>query len=121
MKNLFDIKDYKDIKFTQSRKKIIKLFNDSLKPICYDDIKNDLKMDKATFYRNINSFEKKDIINSIQSNNKRYFEINQKDNHCHFICNICQEMTCIKKQLHIYIKHHQIDSIILNGKCSNCI
>lgn len=43
----------------------------SKRPICYDDIKSNLSMDKATFYRNITKFEDEHIISSFESNDKK--------------------------------------------------
>jgi Fur family transcriptional regulator, ferric uptake regulator len=122
MTNKFDIENHKDIRFTPSRLHIIELLKTYSKPICYDDIKDSLKMDKTTFYRNISDFEQKNMINIVQLNNKRYFEINQKDNHFHFVCTTCENIICMKKEnLNIAIKNHKIDSVIINGKCNNCI
>ena len=43
-----------------------------------EDIKSDISMDKATFYRNISKFEEEDILNSFESNDKkRYYKAHQ--------------------------------------------
>ncbi len=116
--NLEDIS--KTIKLTTARRKILEVLIDSNKPLCYEDIKKNLSMDKATFYRNITKFEDENIINSFESNDKkRYFEI-QKTKHSHFICNVCSTIKCIHKKLNIDIKNYQIDNIIIKGICPNC-
>ncbi len=66
----------KTIKLTNARRAILEILVNSNKPLSYEDIKNDLAMDKATFYRNITKFEDENIISSFESNDKkRYFEI----------------------------------------------
>ena len=110
----------KNIKLTTARKAILEILVNSNKPLCYEDIKENLSMDKATFYRNITKFEDEKIINSFESNDKkRYFEI-QKIKHSHFICNVCSKIECIHEKLDINIKDHQIDNIIIKGICPNC-
>lgn len=111
----------KKIKLTTARKAILEVLVNSNKPLCYEDIKDDLSMDKATFYRNIIKFEDGGIISSFESNDKkRYYEIN-KTKHSHFICNICSSIECIHEDLNIKIKDHQIDNIIIKGICPKCI
>ena len=117
--NLKDIS--KSIKLTTARKAILEILIASNKPLSYEDIKDHLAMDKATFYRNITKFEEEGIINSFESNDKkRYFEI-LKTKHAHFICNVCSKIECIHEELDINIKHHQIDNIIIKGICPNCL
>ena len=111
----------KKLKLTTARRAILEILVDSNKPLSYEDIKDDLSMDKATFYRNITKFEDENIINSFESNDKkRYFEI-QKTKHSHFICNVCSKIECIHEKLDINIPGHQIDNIIIKGICPNCL
>jgi len=91
------------------------------RPICYDDIKDDIKMNKATFYRNIIRFLDEKIINSFESNNKkRYFAL-ETNIHPHFICNYCNAIECIKDFSDINLKGYIIENIILKGKCKKCL
>ena len=111
----------KNIKLTTARRAILEILVDSNKPLSYEDIKDKLAMDKATFYRNITKFEDEDIISSFESNDKkRYFEI-QKTKHSHFICNVCSQIECIHEKLDIKISGYQIDNVILKGICPNCL
>ena len=111
----------KNVKLTTARKAILEILLNSNKPLSYEDIKNDLSMDKATFYRNIIKFEEENIISSFESNDKkRYFEI-QNTKHSHFICNLCSKIECVHEKLNINIKDHQIDNIIIKGICPNCL
>lgn len=111
----------KNIKLTTARRAILEVLVNSDKPLCYEEVKDDFSMDKATFYRNITKFEEKGIVNSFESNDKkRYYEI-QKTKHAHFICNVCSSIECIHDELHINIKGHKIDNIIIKGTCPNCL
>jgi len=119
--NIEKIINIKNIKLTNARKAILEILISSDKPLSYEDIKNELAMDKATFYRNITKFEEENIISSFESNDKkRYFEI-QKTKHSHFICNVCSVIECIHEKLDINIEGHQIDNIIIKGICPNCL
>ena len=110
-----------NIKLTSARKSILEILINSNKPLSYEDIKNDLVMDKATFYRNISKFEEEKIINSFESNDKkRYFEI-QKNKHSHFICNKCSNIECIHEKIELNLPSYQIDTIIIKGICPKCI
>ncbi|QKF81328.1 Fur family transcriptional regulator [Halarcobacter ebronensis] len=111
----------KTIKLTTARKAILETFIESSRPLCYEDIKDNLHMDKATFYRNITKFEEEKIIHSFESNDKkRYFEI-PKVKHSHFICNICSKIECIHEKVNVNIEGHQIDNIVIKGICPECL
>lgn len=110
----------KKIKLTTARRSILEQFVDSKKPLSYEDLKDDLNMDKATFYRNIIKFEEEGIVNSFESNNKkRYYEI-AKYKHSHFICNICSKIECIHEKINIILPDYEIDNIIIKGICPDC-
>lgn len=118
--NLQTIKNNSNIKFTAAREAILEIFIKSNRPVSYEDIKNELFMDKATFYRNISIFEENDIISSFESNDKkRYFEI-QKNDHSHFICTSCSKIQCINEKPQFNLKGYKIDNIIIKGICPNC-
>ncbi len=111
----------KTIKLTSARKAILEELLNSKKPLSYEDIKNNLHMDKATFYRNITKFEEQNIINSFESNDrKRYYEI-QKTKHSHFICSECSSIKCIHEEFNFNIENHQIDNVIVKGICPKCL
>jgi Fur family ferric uptake transcriptional regulator len=121
MKNINTIIDGTNIKLTTARKAILEIFSNSSKPLCYEDIKENISMDKATFYRNITKFEEENIINSFESNNKkRYFELN-KNPHSHFICTSCSKINCIHDNLNIELKDYKIDNVIIKGTCPDCL
>ncbi|MCI0500556.1 MAG: transcriptional repressor [Epsilonproteobacteria bacterium] len=108
-----------NIKPTSARVKILEIINDSTKPISYEEIKSDLAMDKATFYRNISKFENEGILNSFEANDrKRYFEL-KKTPHAHFVCIKCNTVECIE-QINLTLENYEVSNIIINGTCSNC-
>ena len=110
----------KNIKLTSARVEILKKLLHAEKPLSYDELKDHISMDKATFYRNINKFEEKMIVNSFESNDKkRYFEIYALP-HPHFICVKCDKIECIKKPLDFNLSGYTIENIILKGKCKEC-
>mgnify|MGYP003387580482 CR=1 FL=1 len=119
--NIEKITTDKNIKLTTARKVILEILVNSDKPLSYEDIKNELSMDKATFYRNITKFEEENMINSFESNDKkRYFEI-QKTKHSHFICTICSKIECIHQKLDLNLTDYQVDNIIIKGICPICL
>jgi Fur family ferric uptake transcriptional regulator len=110
----------KDIKLTSARVEILKKLIHAKKPLSYDELKDHISMDKATFYRNITKFEEKMIVNSFESNDKkRYFEVIDSP-HPHFICVECDKIECIKEPLEFNLEGYSIENIILKGKCKKC-
>ncbi len=111
----------KNIKLTSARKSLLDIFSKATKPLSYDDIKSDISMDKATFYRNITKFEEERIVNSFESNDKkRYFEI-VRAKHAHFICNNCNGVECINKPCDFALDGYIVENVIIKGICKLCI
>jgi Fur family ferric uptake transcriptional regulator len=110
----------KKLKLTTARKELLKIFYTAHKPLSYEELKYNLNMDKATFYRNISKFEDESIINSFESNDKkRYYEL-QKKPHSHFICNLCNNIECIHTTNDIYMDGYIIEDVIYKGVCKIC-
>lgn len=121
MNNIEDIVNNTNIKLTDARKSILEILSKSTKPICYEEIKDLLSMDKATFYRNISKFEEESIIDTFESNDKRrYFEI-KKTEHSHFICNSCSKIECLHEDINLKIPNYKIENIIIKGICPSCL
>jgi len=119
--NIETITNETKLKLTTARKAILEILLESKRPLCYEDIKDQLSMDKATFYRNITKFEEENILSSFESNDKkRYFEI-QKIKHSHFICSVCSKIECIHENLDLNLVGYQVDNIIIKGICPNCL
>ena len=73
MQNINTLIHGTNIKLTTARKAILEILIASLKPLSYDDLKDKISMDKATFYRNISKFEEEIIIKSFESYDKKRF------------------------------------------------
>jgi len=118
--NINEIIKNKEIKLTTARVALLEIFKEAKKPLSYDDIKSDISMDKATFYRNIAKFEEQSILNSFESNDKkRYFELKLAP-HAHFVCVRCNKIECLS-DLDIKLDGYLVNTVIVNGKCKDCI
>ena len=121
MNEINNLNNIKNIKLTTARKSILELLIDSNKPLSYEDMKEHISMDKATFYRNITIFEEESLVSSFESNDKkRYFEIS-KTPHSHFICSSCSKIECIHKKIDFNLPEYKIDNIIIKGICKECL
>ncbi len=121
MDKLNNLTNITNIKLTSARKSILELLVNSNKPLSYEDMKDNISMDKATFYRNITIFEEENLISSFESNDKkRYFEI-KKNQHSHFICSECSKIECIHEKLDFILTGYKIENIIIKGICKNCM
>ena len=110
----------KNIKLTTARVKLLEILKEADRPLCYEEIKNDISMDKATFYRNISKFEEEGVLNAFESNDKkRYFEV-KLNPHAHFVCVTCNMVECIKN-IDIALPNYEINNVIINGKCPSCL
>lgn len=115
-----NIIENKNIKLTSARKELLEILNKESKPISFDDIKDEISMDKATFYRNVSKFEDESIINSFESNDKkRYYEL-QGTPHAHFICNQCNKIECLKNIQPNNLDGYKIIDMIFKGICKEC-
>lgn len=110
-----------NLTLTSARKELLEIFIKAKKPISFEDIKNRLSMDKATFYRNVSKFESLNIVNSFESNDKkRYYEL-QTEPHAHFVCNECNSVECLNDIDEVTLKGYKITDIIYKGICKNCL
>jgi len=116
-----NIIEQKNLKLTSTRRELLEILLKENKPICFEDIKDKLTMNKATFYRNIAKFQSNDIINSFESNDKkRYYEL-QNIPHSHFICNSCNTIECLKKIDDVTLTGYKVVDVIFKGVCKKCI
>lgn len=115
------ILEEKHLKSTPARKDLLNILKKEGRPICFEDVKDQIEMNKATFYRNISTFEEREIVNSFEVNDKkRYYEI-QKTPHMHFVCNSCNQIECLREVEPIKIDGYIISDIILKGICKECV
>ena len=118
--NIEDIIKNKKIKLTSARVALLEILQEANKPLSYEDIKSNISMDKATFYRNIAKFEEQGILNSFESNDKkRYFELRLIP-HAHFVCVSCNKIECLS-DLDIKLDGYLVNNVIVNGKCKDCV
>jgi Fur family ferric uptake transcriptional regulator len=118
--NIEQLAKTKNIKLTSAREELIQILLDEHKPLSYEDLKENLNMDKATFYRNISIFEEKGLVDSFESNDKkRYYEL-KSNPHSHFICNTCNKIECLSNSLDVHLTEYKIDNIIVKGICKDC-
>jgi Fur family ferric uptake transcriptional regulator len=118
--NIDEIIKNKKIKLTTARVALLEILQVAKKPLSYEDIKSDISMDKATFYRNIAKFEEQGILNSFESNDKkRYFELRLIP-HAHFVCVNCNKIECLN-DLDIKLDGYLVNNVIVNGKCKDCV
>jgi Fur family ferric uptake transcriptional regulator len=121
MDKITNLTNITNIKLTSARKSILELLVNSNKPLSYEDMKDNISMDKATFYRNITIFEEENLISSFESNDKkRYFEI-KKTQHSHFICSSCSKIECIHEKVDFHLPNYKIENIIIKGICKDCL
>ncbi len=121
MDKIINLTDITNIKLTTARKSILEILINSNKPLSYEDMKENISMDKATFYRNITIFEEENLISSFESNDKkRYFEI-KKTQHSHFICSSCSKVECIHEKVDFNLPNYKIENIIIKGICKDCL
>ena len=110
----------KKLKFTPARQMLLEIFSKASHPLSYEDVKAQLTMDKATFYRNMTTFESSGILNGFESNDKkRYYEMTDKL-HAHFICSECHHVECLEENPHFLLKNYKVDNIIVHGVCTGC-
>ncbi|MDQ6756858.1 MAG: transcriptional repressor [Bacteroidota bacterium] len=94
------------LSITESRQKILTIFLQSKGALSHADIEKKTSgiFDRATVYRNLNSFVNKGIIHLIPTtdNSIKYALCkddcgagNHHDNHVHFICDDCTKTICL--------------------------
>ena len=110
------LKNY-GLRQTEFRRSLISLFYRS-NSLTAEDIKNkiNVKSDKVTIYRALESFEKSGLIHKVPDH---------MHNHAHFICTSCSDTFCIQEIQQPIIKKsvkYTISEIelTLKGLCANC-
>lgn len=86
------------MKKTFLRDKIYQFIKKQKRPFTYFDISkylemNNIKFNKSTIFRNLNTFVRNNILRQIIIDaNKRYFEYKYLSHHHHFICLKCSKI-----------------------------
>ncbi len=130
-----DIIKKHSLSITKNRKKILKLFLDSDKPLSLKQIRSSVGLiDRVTLFRILSVFEEKKIIHIIrlESGDTLYAFCKEKcpigkheHNHIHFQCESCDTVSCvpINDYPNIQIPNYQLNNININvsGLCSSCM
>jgi len=121
---------------TDSRKKILQLFNGHAGALAHGDIEQKAgeKFDRVTIYRTLQTFVEKGIIHAIPTadNSIRYAlckdecsEGHHHDHHVHFVCTNCGNTYCLDdvvtpdiKLPRGYTAEHV--EVVAEGICKNC-
>ena len=105
------------MKTTKTGAEILSILQSADRPLCYDDF--NLNVDKATFYRNIAKFESENMVQKLESDERKwYFEL-QTTPHPHFVCVKCKRIECLE-ELNIKLEGYEIRNITLKGVCKLC-
>ena len=110
------------IKSTKARQGIVKVLCQANAPLNFDQIlaSMEIRIDKATFYRNMALFESKGMVNKFESDERKwYYELMPSD-HAHFICESCHSVQCVDMPLPPSVDGKQVTSAILKGRCEKC-
>lgn len=124
----------KDIKPTAMRILVMQKLMMSSSAISLSDLENYFeKADRTTLYRTLKTFEKSNLIHSIDDGTRipKYAlcmegcKCKPEDLHVHFHCSNCKETFCVtqtsipKVQLPVNFELEEINMVI-KGICSNC-
>ncbi len=124
------------LSITDSRKKILELFQEHNGALAHNDIekKTGEKFDRVTIYRTLQTFVERGIIHTIPTpDNSVLYALckdectkgHHHDNHVHFVCDICNVTYCLDSvvtpevNLPKGFKPALID-VVVSGRCKNC-
>lgn len=111
------------LKVTEARCAILRVLAKNKSPQNYEQIKKRmlLSIDKATFYRNMQTFEEKGLINKFESEDRVWHYELGKRNHAHFMCSVCKKILCLNLDIPNQLNMYEITSITFKGICKNCL
>jgi Fur family ferric uptake transcriptional regulator len=121
------------LKATNQRINVVQFFDSVKKPICVNDIENNINnIDNATIYRIINILVNKGIIKIVHiCGDSKFFELSALPHHHHIICKKCgiiedvNDCNLMKVVRDIELKSKNFDKISehtfeLFGFCKKC-
>lgn len=129
-----DIIKNKGLRITPARVTVLKVLEDSLKPLdiasIYKEVsKRHVDADQATIYRIIENFIKKNLVLKLQLQEKKfYYEVKRAEHH-HAICEKCGDVVDIARcsvkrtekkigeRFGFKVKSHSLEFF---GLCKNC-
>jgi Fur family ferric uptake transcriptional regulator len=107
------------LKATPGRLALLEHLYKSDAPLCYEQVKVAVTIDKATFYRTMATFEANGIVDAFEfPDNRRHYEYHRHP-HAHFICSACGGVECLK-QSSISLPNYKIETIVIKGTCPAC-
>lgn len=124
----------KEVRVTAARVAVLEVLNSSSRPLDISEIlltvaKNHVDVDQATIYRIVDYFTKKDLVNRLQFQDKKFFYEAKNFDHHHAICQKCGSiediLDCsidkvekkIEENKGFMIKSHSLEFF---GICKNC-
>jgi len=128
-----NILNYYNLKRTSCREGIIDVVMSADQALSENEIREKMagNYDRTTFYRSFKTLEKHKIIHKIVIDNQlvKYAldnTLNQKNEHAHFFCNICNALKCLHnlpvKKYELPDDYLDIETeVLIKGVCSNCI
>jgi len=102
-----------NITITELRLDMIEILAKANKPLSAEDFR--LDANKTTFYRNIELFEKANIVIKSEIERKFFYELAQHAK-AHFVCDVCHQITDVKMPK---VKG-RIKSVVIKGVCESC-
>ena len=121
---------------TDSRKKILELFQDNQRALDHSEIdeKTGEKFDRVTIYRTLQTFVEKGILHTIPTpDNSVLYALckdecttgHHHDNHVHFVCDNCNTTYCLDSVVTPEVNLPQgfkpsLIDVVVTGRCSNC-
>jgi Fur family ferric uptake transcriptional regulator len=126
----------KHLSVTDSRKKILELFQANNGAMAHSDIekKTGEKFDRVTIYRTLQTFVERGIIHTIPTaDNSVLYALckddcstgHHHDNHIHFICDICNVTYCLDSVVTPQVNlpegfRPKLMDVVVTGICKNC-
>lgn len=108
------------LKATTARMTLLQTMQQANGPLCYEDLRDTLAMDKATFYRNMQQFEQHHLVNAFEANDRRrYYELTEAT-HAHFICTDCNRIECLHGVTQPELPGRRVERIVIQGQCPAC-
>lgn len=108
------------LKATPGRLALLEAMRKVTGPVSYEDLKATLSMDKATFYRNMQQFEKQKLVTAFEAHDRRrYYELASRG-HAHFVCTDCSQIECLHEVSNPILPGRKVDGIVIQGQCEAC-
>jgi Fur family transcriptional regulator, ferric uptake regulator len=123
---------------TAAREAILQLLADAGRPLSHQDIlkegKNENYFDRVTVYRTLETLQKKGLLHRIQGMDGTWRFCRHRSesagacagNHIHFLCSICDQMSCLPEQPLPWISppagatiHSK--QLVVHGHCAACV